>query len=133
MIKIKKFPWIVLLLMLPVIFSGCSASEVIRVGTPVNGMEAIKFDKENEIKDTKSIEALRAIISEVREIEEPKDLDSQPDTFFSLDRPKEGIAEMWLYVYYQDDGSSILYNNGANLYFALSEEQTNELRSILKQ
>ncbi len=133
MIKIKKFTWIVLLLILPVIFSGCSASEVIRVGTPVNGTEAIKFDKEYEIKDSESIEALRSIISEVREIEEPKDLNSEPDTFFSLDRPKEGIAEMWLFVYYQDDGSSILYNDGANIYFALSEEQTNELSSILEQ
>lgn len=116
-----------------VIFSGCSASEVIRVGTPFKeiGTGGIKFDK--EIKDSESIEALRALIKEVSEIEEPKDLDSGPDTFFSLDRPKEGIAELWLYIFYQDDGSSILYNDGANIYFALSKEKTNELRSILEQ
>ncbi|MCM3745180.1 hypothetical protein M3193_13655 [Sporosarcina luteola] len=128
----KKFIWIVLFLILPVIFSGCSSSdEVIRVGTPVNGIEGIKINK--EIKDSESIEALRAIIRKRTEIEEPKDLDSEPDTFFSLDRPKEGIAELWLYVYYQDDGSSILSNDGVNGYFALSKEQTNELRSILEQ
>ena len=116
-----------------VIILGCSASEVIRVGTPFNenGTEGINFDK--EIKDSESIEALRAIIRNVREIEEPKDLDNEPETFFSLDSPKEGIVELWLYVFYQDDGSSILYNDGANIYFALSEEQTNELSSILEQ
>jgi hypothetical protein len=122
-----------LTLILSVIFSGCSVAEVIRVGTPFNenGTKGISFDK--EIKDSESIEALRAIIRKVREIEEPKDLDSEPETFFSLERPKEGIAEMWLYVLYQDDGGSILYNDGSNSYFALSKEQTNELRSILEQ
>ncbi|WP_172371960.1 hypothetical protein [Sporosarcina jiandibaonis] len=103
------------------------------MGTPFNenGTEGINIDK--EIKDSKSIEALRAIIRKAREIEEPIELDSEPETFFSLDRPKEGISELWLYVLYQDDGSSILYNEGSNSYFALSKEQTNELRSIIGQ
>jgi hypothetical protein len=114
-------------------FSSCSESELIRVGTPSFNEKgkSISFDK--EIKDSESIEALRAIIRKRTEIEEPKDLDSEPDSFFSLDRPKEGISELWLYVYYQDDGSSVLYNDGVNGYFALSKEQTNELRSILEQ
>lgn len=120
-------------LILSVMLSGCSASEVIRVGTPSfnDKGKAISFDR--EIKDSESIEALRSIIKKVREIEEPNDLDNEPETFFSLERPKEGIAELWLYVYYQNDGSSILYNEGVNGYFSLSNEQTNELRSILEQ
>jgi hypothetical protein len=123
----------VLILVLSVIFSGCSASEVIRVGTPFNenGTEGINFEK--EIKDSESIEALREIIRNVREIEEPNDLESEPEAFISLDRPKEGVAELWLYVLYQDDGSSILYNDGSNSYFSLSKEQTKELRSIIEQ
>ncbi|MFS0688951.1 hypothetical protein AB1K89_06890 [Sporosarcina sp. 179-K 8C2 HS] len=122
-----------LILALSVVFSGCSASELIQVGTPSFNEKgkSISFDK--EIKDSESIEALRALIKKVREVEEPKDLDDEPETFFSLVRQQEGIAEMWLYVYYQDDGSSILYNDGVNGYYALSKEQTNELRRILEQ
>lgn len=111
-----------------VLFSGCSAAEVIRVGTPVNET-GISF--ETEIKDTESIKAIRTIIRDAREIDEPKDFDRKPDTFFSLERRKESIAEMWFYVFYQDNDSSILYNDGANIYFTLSKQETNELRSII--
>ncbi|MCM3759026.1 hypothetical protein M3197_16425 [Sporosarcina aquimarina] len=112
------------------LFQGCSADEGIRIGTPVNRTE-ISF--EMEIKDAESIEALRMIIKEAREIEEPKDFDRKPDTFFTLERRKEGISEMWFYVFYQEDGSSILYNDGANSYFTLSKQETNELRDIIDQ
>ncbi|WP_156137905.1 hypothetical protein [Sporosarcina sp. ZBG7A] len=101
---------------------------MIRVGTPVNGT-AISF--EMEIKDAESIESMRTMIREAKEIDEPKDLARKPDTFFTLERRKEGIAEMWFYVFYQDDDSSILYNDGANIYFTLSKQETNVLRSII--
>ena len=124
---------IVVTLIMLTMLSGCSANEVIRVGTPFNenGDEGIEFNK--EITDSDSIEALRGIIDKVEEIEEPHDLNKEHETFFSLDRPKEGIAEMWLYVFYQDDGSSILYNDGADVYFALSKKETTKLRSIIDQ
>ena len=82
-----------LILFLSVIFFGCSSSEVIRVGTPFNenGTEGVKFDK--EIKDSKSIEALREIIRNVREIEKPEDLNTESETFILLDRPKDSVAE----------------------------------------
>ncbi|WOV87896.1 hypothetical protein QWT69_01895 [Sporosarcina oncorhynchi] len=122
---------IVLTFIILAILSGCSANAVIRVGTPVHtsGNEGIEFHK--EITDSKSIEAVRGIIDNVEEIEKPQDLNKEHETFFSLDRPKEGIAELWLYVYYQDDGSSILYKDGAETYFALSKQETTKLRNII--
>ena len=129
----KSWMWIILTLIISVVLSGCSADEVIQVGTPFNnnGSEGVKFHK--EIKDSESIEALRRILDKLEDIEEPNDLNKESETFFSLDRPKEGISERRLYVWYQEDGSSILYNDGVNSYFSLTKKQTNELKSILVQ
>lgn len=128
----KKWVEVLPILLILIMFTGCSVDEVIRVGTPFgdNGTEGVKFH--NEMKDSESIEALRKVIDKVKEIEKPEDLDKEPKIFFSLDIPKEGIAEIRLYVWYQDDGSSILYNDGSDSYFTLTKKQTKELKSILE-
>ncbi|ATP40573.1 hypothetical protein CSE16_11210 [Solibacillus sp. R5-41] len=103
-----------------------------RVGTPFNenGVKGVKFDK--EITNSKSIESLRTLIKKVRDIDEPNGLNKESNIFFSLDRPKDGISEIRLYIWYQDDGSSILKTD-SNSYFALTKEHTNELKNILEQ
>lgn len=83
--------------------------------------------------DSASIGALREIIKDEDDTEEPKDLGEVADTFFSLDRPKESTSEIRRYVWYQDDASSILYSEGSDIYSALTTEQTNELKRILEQ
>lgn len=129
----KSQNWIVLTLIMLIMLSGCSANEVIRVGTPFNedGSEGVKFHK--DITNSESIDALRRILENVEDIEEPKDLSKEDETFFSLDRPKESVTESRLYVWYQNDGRSILYGDGVNAYFSLTKKQTTELRSILEQ
>lgn len=128
----KKFLGVVFFLVLTVLLLGCSPDEVIRVGTPFNenGSEGVLFDK--DITDSESIESLRAIIKKVKDIEEPKALNNEPNTFFTLDRPNEGVSEIRLYVFYQEDGSSILYNESSG-YYALTKEYTDELKGILEQ
>ncbi|WP_210468388.1 hypothetical protein [Sporosarcina sp. 6E9] len=103
------------------------------MGTPFNenGIEGVKIH--SDITDSASIEALREIIKDEVNIEEPKDLGEVADTFFSLNRLKESISEIQRYVWYQDDASSILYSDGADIYTALTMEQTNELKRILEQ
>ena len=51
--------------------------------------------------------------------------------FFSFDRPKDDVSEIRLYVWYQSNGSAILFDGGSN-YFTLSIEQTKELKRILE-
>lgn len=135
----KKYIWTVLILSIAIITSGCTKKEVIRVGTPFNdeGGEGINFHQ--EITDSKSIEALREIIKNADEIDKPKGLERKPEIFFSLDRPREDVAEIRRYVYYQDDGSSILCSNGVSgpdgfpdRYFSLNENHTNDLKNVLQ-
>ncbi len=112
---------------------GCAKKEVLRVGTPFNddGSEGVKFHR--DITDSASIEALRELIKNAGDMEEPKSLGEVADTFFSLDRPKEGIAETQRYVWYQVDASSILYSEGSDTYSTLTAKQTKELKKILEQ
>lgn len=53
----------------------------------------------------------------------------EPETFFSLDRPKEGVSEIRRYIWYKDDSSAVLYNGGSN-YSTLTKEQTDELKNV---
>ena len=110
---------------------GCSPDEIIRVGTPFhnNGTDGVKFH--DEITDTETITSLRTLIKNAKDIEEPNDLTKEPEVFFSLDKPKEGISEIRRYIWYQDDGSAVLYNEATG-YSILTKKQTIELKNILK-
>ena len=129
----KKLVFIFSVLILSVMAIGCTKEEVLKVGTPFidDGGEGIKFH--SDITDSASIGTLREILNNEDDVEKPKDLGEVADTFFSLDKPKEGIAEIRRSVWYQDDASSILYSEGADIYSALTAEQTNELKRILEQ
>lgn len=112
---------------------GCTKEEVIRVGTPFDDKRGEGVDFNSEITDSEAIRTLRELSKEAEDIEEPKDLKKVADTFFSLDRPKEFTTEILRYVWYQEDGSSILYSGSYDIYFILTKEQTNELKRILDQ
>lgn len=126
-----KVDLVFLVLILLAVLVGCSKDEVVRVGIPFNndGNEGVEFH--SDILDAESIAVLRKIITDERTIEEPKDLRKAGDIYVSLDRPKEGTTEIHRYVWYQDDGSSILYNEGSDTYSALTETQTTELKKIV--
>lgn len=137
---IKKYIWTALILSFAVLFAGCAKKEVIRAGTPFNDTErgeGVEFY--NEITDPTSIETLKEISENAEEIDKPKELKGKPEIFYSLDRPNEGTSEIRRYVYFQDDGSSILYSDSAggstelsDAYFRLNENQTTELKKVLQ-
>jgi hypothetical protein len=132
MIKTKKFIWILTTIFMSLVLIGCSADVLIRVGTPYNykGTDGVKFDK-NEITNSGAIAKLRKIIKNSKEIEKPNVVENVAEVFFSLDRPKDSLSEIRRYIWYQDDGSSILYD-GDSGYSTLTKEQTNELKRILE-
>ncbi|MFF2449622.1 hypothetical protein ACFVSW_21500 [Neobacillus sp. NPDC058068] len=130
MFKIRNFIWILTTIVMSMMLLGCSADEVIRVGTPYNykGTDGVKFD--TEITNSEAISKLRTIINHSKEIEKPDGIENLADVYFSLDRPKEGIGEIVRYMWYQDDGSSIL--SSGDYYYTLTKEQTGELKGILE-
>lgn len=109
---------------------GCSAAEVIKVGHPFNekGTEGVRFH--TEITDKEAITKLRTIIDQSKGIDK-LNMGNEADAFFQLDRPDEGISEIRRYIWFQDDGSAVLYDEGSN-YSTLTKEQTLELRSVLE-
>ncbi|PIC56460.1 hypothetical protein CSV80_14525 [Sporosarcina sp. P12(2017)] len=113
--------------------------EVLRIGTPFTdeGGEGVNFH--NEITDSESIGAIREIVKNADEIDRPKELKKESDVFISLDETQKGISEIQRYIYYQEDGSSILLADGVSgsdgfpsRYFILNEKQTNELKNVLQ-
>lgn len=122
--------WAILTIIMAVLLAGCSADEVIRVGTPFTGDGTDGVEFHHEVTDSEAIVKFRELIDEAEQIEMPSDLDEEPDTYFSLDRPNDSVSETERYVWYEDDGSAVLYNGFD--YFVLTEEQTVELEKILE-
>ncbi|MDL4842423.1 hypothetical protein [Aquibacillus rhizosphaerae] len=112
-----------------VILSGCSANEVIRVGTPFedDDTEGVKFN--DEITDDEAITSLRTIIDNSNQIDKPNNK-HEPDAFFQLNRPDDSVIEIRRYIWFQDDGSAVLFDGGSN-YSTLTKQQTLELKNIL--
>lgn len=107
---------------------GCSANELVKVGTPVEG--GIDFDF--EIKDKEVISRIRGMIKEEPvEIEKPEGLRDIADAFFSLDRPKEGVIEIWRSIWYEEDGTAILFDEFQ--YYTLTKTQTEQLKHLLEK
>lgn len=125
-LEIKKTIWILTIIVMSVMLLGCSADEVIMVGTPSDG--EVKLDK--EITNSEAISKLRTIINDSKSIVKPDRIESLADVYFSLDRPKDSVMEITRYMWYQDDGSAILYHG--DYYYTLTKEQTNELKGILE-
>ncbi len=109
---------------------ACSSDEVIRIGTPHNseGTTWVKFS--NEITDSEVIHKVRTIVENSQGIDKPILIEVKADVFFQLNNPSKGISEIDRYIWFQEDGSAILYNEAVG-YSTLTKEQTLELKSIL--
>lgn len=112
---------------------GCSINEVIRVGTPFNDKRGEGVEFHTEVTDREAITKVRTIINSLEEIEEPQYLKDIPDAFISLDRLAESVSEIRRYIWYQDDGSAILYVDGGSKYYKMTKQQHNELKRILEE
>ncbi len=123
-----------LAIVMSVMLLGCSADEVIRVGTPTyhEGTGTLSIYFETEITDVDAVAAVRKIVVNSKDIEQPIDLSDEPDLFFSLDRPKEGISEIRRSMWFEADGSAVLYNESTG-YSTVTKEQTIELKSLLER
>lgn len=131
----KKWTWVLLIISFTMMLAGCTKEAVIEVGTPFEDDGGSGVNIHTEITDAKMVERLRDIMAEAKEIDEPEDFDKDSQLFFSLNRPKEGVAEIMRHVYLQNDGQSILTiegYEGPESYFTLDEKQTNELKDILQ-
>jgi hypothetical protein len=110
--------------------SGCTESDVIRVGTPFSdeGREGVVFD--HEITEEEALDRLRTVIEKEESIDEAS-VTGDADVYFQLERPEEGISEIARYVWFQEDGSAVL-SGLMDEYSTLTEEQTLELKRILE-
>lgn len=120
---------------LSVILAGCAADEeVLRVGTPFQDGETTGVEFHTDITDAELVTDLRNVIKQEQEAEKPSDLEMKADTFFTLDLPEQGIAEIRRYVWYLDDGSSLLTHEApldSTDFYLLAAEQTEELKRII--
>jgi len=131
MLKFKNLTWVLTTIGISVFLFGCSANEVINVGTPYNYKETDGVKFENEITNSEVISKLRTIIKGSEKVDKPNNIENVADVFFSLDRPNDGISEIRRYIWYQSDGSAILSDEMSN-YYTLDKEQTKELKRILE-
>lgn len=135
----KQLKWLLATAIFAILLGGCSSDgEVIRVGAPFQEDETSGIKFHTDITDAELITDLRGIINTEKEVEQPADLTGLADTFFTLDIPEEGVSEIWRYVWYQEDGSTILSNdslagdeNEDQDFFILTADQTEELKRIL--
>lgn len=126
-------------MMLFLILTGCSSDEeVLRVGTPFQEGETNGVEFHTDITDSELVMDLRDVISLEKEAEKPADLEMKADTFFTLDLPQEGIAEIRRYVWYLEDGSTLLTHEDPTDsaeddrgFYLLAGEQTEELKRII--
>lgn len=105
------------------ILFGCSPNEMLSVGDPVEGQ--INFH--TEITDKEKIDQVRRIFQNLESINEPNNLNNKADTFISI--RKDAIQEIFAYIWYMDDGSSITMRPH-NRYYYISKEETDKLKGI---
>ncbi|MBU9675185.1 hypothetical protein KQ939_00050 [Planococcus sp. CP5-4] len=133
----KKF-LVLLAACLPVMMAiGCSEEEIVRVGTPFNDEGTTGAEFNTGFTDSETIYELRKIVEMEEKIAPPKELAPVADLVLTLDKPEENVSERWRYVWYMDDGSAVLSNRANAVeeeqeFYALNEEQTKELKSILE-
>jgi hypothetical protein len=128
---VKKRNPLLLLYMLAAILAGCSAEQVLSVGKPFieNGVEGVRFN--TDIKDKEQIQQLRSLNDELTEEKSPGDPQRAADTAFVIKRPKEGVAEIFAYIWYKEDDTAIL-KEGEHFFLA-DKEQTGKLKKLLGQ
>lgn len=137
----KQLKWLIGTAILALTLAGCSSDgEVIRVGTPYQEDETSGIKFHTDITDAELITDLRDIINTEKEMEQPADLTGLADSFFTLDIPEEGVSLIQRYIWYREDGSTILSNdslagdkNGGQDFFVLTADQTEELKRIITE
>nr|WP_194269189.1 hypothetical protein [Anaerobacillus isosaccharinicus]QOY36617.1 hypothetical protein AWH56_002775 [Anaerobacillus isosaccharinicus] len=115
-----------------VMLLGCSTNEVIRIGTPFNDKRGEGVDFHTEVTDKEAITKLRTLFNSLEEIEGPHFLKDIADAFISLDRLADSVTEIRRYIWYQDDGSAILFGDGNAKYYKMTEQQNKELKRIIE-
>ncbi|MBS4538406.1 hypothetical protein GOQ27_08010 [Clostridium sp. D2Q-11] len=115
---------IIIVILIVLITTGCSPNEILRIGSP--NEDTITFDI--EIKDKETIQQVRSIFNSLKEIDVSDNLTREPDTFISLN--KDGVAEIWAYIWFLEDGTAITLRPREN-YYLITEEQSNKLKDII--
>lgn len=105
---------------------GCSANEVLRVGTPTE--DGAEFH--NDITSSEVIATFRMMMQEAEEIEAPNGLKDVADVVVFLNRRKEGIAEISEDVWYEEDGTAVLFRDPH--YYILGVKQTELLKEMIE-
>lgn len=121
---------VLFIIMFTSLLTGCSATEIVRIGTPIDekGVEGIVFYSEITAHD--KISQLRTVVESLERTENPLSESELADVFFTLDKPKENHSEIWAYVWYKDDGTATL-KRGENNYYHVTKEQADILKEIL--
>lgn len=122
-----------------ILIIGCSEEEMVRVGTPFNDEGTTGAEFHTRFTDSETISELQTLIEMEEKIEPPKELPAVADLVLTVDKPEENVSELIRYVWYLDDGSAVLSNRENVMaiteeqeFYALNQEQTNELKSILE-
>lgn len=120
------------------IIIGCSEEEMVRVGTPFEDDGTTGAEYHTDYTDSETIAELRKLIEMEEKTEPPEELSAVADLVIIFDKPKENVSELRRYVWYLEDGNSVLSNRespmteGSNSeFYTLNEEQTIELKGIL--
>jgi hypothetical protein len=112
---------------------GCTPDEVLKVGSLIQDEDVVKVEVESEITDKKVIEEVRGIIDQLEAIQDPEDLEKEPSTIVTFEKPKEKISLIWASIWYASDGTALVKRGTNNDYCFLSKEKTEELKKVLKQ
>lgn len=103
---------------------GCSANEVLVIGTPTE--DGAEFH--SETTNSEAITTFRTIIQQAEKIEEPIELKEIADVVVFLNRVKEGVAEVNGYIWYEEDGTAILLRDPQ--YYMFDAKQAALLKEV---
>ena len=111
---------------------------MVRVGIPFEDDGTTGAEYHTDYTDSETIAELRKLIEMEEKTDPPEKLFAVADLVIIFDKPKENVSELRRYVWYLEDGNSVLSNRespmteGSNSeFYTLNEEQTNELKRLL--
>ena len=122
--RILILSWV---LLLSIFVAGCSSNEVIKVGEPFYEENREGVTIQHEITDEATVNELRELMGEA---EGAGAVNAEADSYFQIDRPDDHVTDIRRYLWFQEDGSTILYD-GHNDYFKLNNDNTLELKRLL--
>ncbi|KUP09924.1 hypothetical protein Q73_00350 [Bacillus coahuilensis m2-6] len=112
--------------------AACGPREVLKIGTPFkdDGQEGVEY--EVEVKDAELIEELRVLLDGVNVEATSPGEDFTADMTFKVDRPEEHTGVDVTFVWFQEDGSSVIHHPYGS-YYVLDKEKTERMREITQQ